>query len=174
VLWQGSSSDSSGYSNPDGAPESLSAFLIFATAIAVLCLTELFTSGSVLWISRPAIPVSSRLSFQAMVTRNLWSGFADRPLAALREGWRAWCICLRRPAFCIGSRLGVACGTALCIVELLAMLVIGLVKLRDPETGLPSRPMTAMLLLIPVLQRSSLLPWDGSAFGCAFNRTPRT
>jgi len=31
------------------------------------------------------------------------------------------------------------------------MLAIGLVKLRDPETGLPSRPTTAMLLIVPVL-----------------------
>ena len=31
------------------------------------------------------------------------------------------------------------------------MLVIGLVKLRDPETGLPSRSTTAMLVMVPVL-----------------------
>ena len=31
------------------------------------------------------------------------------------------------------------------------MMVIGLVKLRDPETGLPSRSTTAMLVMVPVL-----------------------
>jgi len=31
------------------------------------------------------------------------------------------------------------------------MMVIGLVKLRDPETGLPTRSTTAMLLMVPVL-----------------------
>ncbi|MDR3773914.1 MAG: transposase, partial [Terracidiphilus sp.] len=36
-------------------------------------------------------------------------------------------------------------GTALCTAELLTMLVIGLVKLRDSETGLPTRSTTAML-----------------------------
>jgi O-antigen ligase len=36
-------------------------------------------------------------------------------------------------------------------VELLAMLVIGLVRLRDPETGLPTRSTTAMLVVVPVI-----------------------
>jgi O-antigen ligase len=36
-------------------------------------------------------------------------------------------------------------------VELLTMMVIGLVRLRDPETGLPTRSTTAMLLMVPVL-----------------------
>jgi O-antigen ligase len=31
------------------------------------------------------------------------------------------------------------------------MMVIGLVKLRDPETGLPTRSTTAMIVLVPVL-----------------------
>jgi O-antigen ligase len=42
-------------------------------------------------------------------------------------------------------------GALLCTAEVLAVLAIGLVKLRDPETGLPTRPTTAMLLLVPVL-----------------------
>ena len=51
------------------------------------------------------------------------------------------------------SAIGAAsrAGAVLCTAEVLAVLAIGLVKLRDPETGLPTRPTTAMLLMVPVL-----------------------
>jgi O-antigen ligase len=39
----------------------------------------------------------------------------------------------------------------MCTAELLAMLVIGLVRLRNPKTGFPSRSTTAMFVVIPVL-----------------------
>lgn len=42
-------------------------------------------------------------------------------------------------------------GTTLCTAELLAMLVIGLVRLRDPVSGLPTRSTMAVLVMIPVL-----------------------
>jgi len=132
----------------------LSAFLIFATAIAVLCLTELFTSGGrVLWM----FPSGYTSVFATFISSNGYSQFVELalPIAlwrALREGWRAWWY-MPAGGLLFASVVGSAsrAGTALCIVEILAMLVIGLVRLRDPETGLPSRPMTAMLLLIPVL-----------------------
>jgi O-antigen ligase len=132
----------------------LSAFLVFATATAVLCLMELFTSeGRVLWM----FPTGYSGVYATFVSSNGYAQFVELalPIAlwrALREGWRAWWY-MPAGGLLFASVVGSAsrAGTALCFVELMAMLVIGLVKLRDPETGLPSRPMTAMLLLIPVL-----------------------
>ena len=132
----------------------LSAFLIFATAVAVLCLTELFTSGGrVLWI----FPTGYSGVFATFISSNGYAQFVELalPIAlwrALREGWRAWWY-IPAGGLLFASVVGSAsrAGTALCIAELLVMLVIGLVKLRDPETGFLSRPITAMLLLIPVL-----------------------
>jgi O-antigen ligase len=132
----------------------LSAFLIFATAIAVLCLTELFTSGGqVLWVFPSGYPNV----YATFVSRNGYSQFVELalPIAlwrALREGWRSWWYVISG-GILFGSVIGSAsrAGAVLCTAELLAMLAIGLVKLRDPETGLPSRPTTAMLLIVPVL-----------------------
>jgi O-antigen ligase len=42
-------------------------------------------------------------------------------------------------------------GTVLCTVELLAMLGFGLVRLRDPKTGQPTRSTTTVLVMIPLL-----------------------
>ena len=57
-------------------------------------------------------------------------------------GWRSlW--------FAIGAAS--RAGALFCTAELLAMLVIGLVKLRDPNTGVRSRSTIAVLALVPVL-----------------------
>jgi hypothetical protein len=132
----------------------LSAFLLFATAMAVLCLTELFTSeGRVLWIFPTGYP-SVCATFPS---NNSYAQFVEiaLPIAlwrALREGWRSWWYMLAG-GILYASVIGSAsrAGTALCTAELLAMLVIGLVRLRDPETGLPTRSTTAVLVMIPVL-----------------------
>jgi O-antigen ligase len=132
----------------------LSAFLIFATAMAVLCLTQLFTSeGQVLWI----FPTGYPDVYATFPSYNNYAQFVELalPIAlwrALREGWRSWWYALAGGVL-YGSVIGAAsrAGTALCTAELLAMLVIGLVRFRDPETGLPSRSTTAMLVMVPVL-----------------------
>jgi hypothetical protein len=132
----------------------LSAFLLFATGMAVLCLTQLFTSeGRVLWIFPTGYP-NVYATFQYY---NNYSQFVELalPIAlwrALREGWRSWWYALAG-GILYASVIGSAsrAGTVLCTVELLAMLAIGLVKLRDPETGLPTRSTTAMLVMVPVL-----------------------
>ena len=132
----------------------LSAFLIFATAMAVLCLAQLFTSGGlVLWI----FPTGYPDVYATFPSYNNYSQFIELalPIAlwrALREGWRSWWYVLAG-GLLYGSVIGSAsrAGAALCTAELLAMLVIGLVKLRDPETGLPTRSTTAMLVMVPVL-----------------------
>ena len=132
----------------------LSAFLIFATAMAVLCLTQLFTSGGlVLWY----FPSGYTDVYATFPSYNNYAQFVEiaLPIAlwrGLREGWRSWWYSIAG-GLLYGSVIGSAsrAGTALCTAELLVMIVIGLVRLRDPETGLPTRSTTTMLVLVPVL-----------------------
>jgi O-antigen ligase len=132
----------------------LSAFLSLATAMSLLCLLQLSTSeGRVFWIFPTAYPEV----FATFASPNSYAQFVELalPIAlwrALHEGWRSWWYA---PAggFLYASVIGSASrtGTALCTAELLAMVAIGLVRFRDPETGLPTRSTTALLAVIPVL-----------------------
>ena len=132
----------------------LSVFLIFATAMAVFCLAQLFTSeGKVLWI----FPTGYPDVFATFPYYNNYAQFVELalPIAlwrALREGWRSWWYALAG-GLLYASVIGSAsrAGSVLCTAELLAMLAIGLVRLRDPETGLPTRSTTAILVIVPVL-----------------------
>jgi len=132
----------------------LSAFLIFATGMAVLCLTQLFTSeGLVLWIFPTGFPDV----YATFPSYNNYAQFVEiaLPIAlwrSLREGWRSWGYALAG-GILYASAIGVAsrAGAVLCTAELLAMLVIGLVRLRDPETGLLTRSTTTILVMVPVL-----------------------
>jgi hypothetical protein len=132
----------------------LSAFLLFASVAAVLCLTQLFTSeGRVLWI----IPSGYPDIFATFPNYDHYAQFVELalPIAlwrALREGWRSWWYALAG-GILYASVIGSASrtGAALCTAELLAMVVIGLIKFRDPETGSPSRSTTAVLVVIPIL-----------------------
>jgi len=132
----------------------LSALLIFATAMAILCMTQLFTSeGKVLWIFDTGYPDV----YATFPSYNNYAQFIELalPIAlwrALREGWRSWWYVLSG-GLLYGSVIGSAsrAGALLCTVEVLTMMVLGLVKLRDPETGLPSRSTVSMVLIVPVL-----------------------
>ncbi len=131
-----------------------SAFLCFATAMAVLCLAQLFTAnGRVLW----AFPTGYPFVFATFQYSNNYAQFVEvaLPIAlwrALCEGPRSWgyTLCggvLYASVVGTGSRAG----AALCTAELAAMLIIGLAKLRHPQTGLPSRSTAAMLVMVPAL-----------------------
>jgi len=132
----------------------LGAFLWFGTALAALCLMQLFTSeGRVLW----TFPSGYGEIFGTFQYHNNYAQFVELalPIAlwrALRERhgsfWYAFA-----GGILYASVIGSASrsGTLLCTVELLALLIIGLVRLRDPETGLPSRATSAMLLVVPAL-----------------------
>jgi len=132
----------------------LSGFLIFATAMAVLCLTQLFTSeGRVLWLFPSGYPDV----YATFPSYNNYAQFVEiaLPIAlwrALREGWRSWWYPLAGGVL-FGSVIGSASrtGAVLCSAELLVMLVIALVKLRDPDTGMPTRATAAVLMLVPAL-----------------------
>jgi hypothetical protein len=132
----------------------LSAFLIFATGMAVLCLTQLFTSeGRVLWI----FPTGNPDVYATFQSYNSYAQFVELALPvalwrALREGWRSWWYALAGGVL-YASVIGCAsrAGTALCTAELLVMLAVGLVRLRDPRTGLPTRSTVGILVMVPVL-----------------------
>jgi O-antigen ligase len=132
----------------------LSAILCFATAMAVLCLTQLFTSeGHVLWMFSTGYPDV----YATFPNHNNYAQFVEvaLPIAlwrALREGWRSWWYALAGGVL-FASVIGSAsrAGTFLCTAELVVMLVIGQVRLRSPETGLRARSTIAMLAMVPIL-----------------------
>jgi hypothetical protein len=113
-----------------------------------------FTSeGRVLWI----FPTGYPDVYATFPSYNNYAQFVELalPIAlwrALREGWRSWWYALAG-GILYASVIGSAsrAGTVLCTAELLAMLAIGLVRLRDPETGLRTRSTTATLVMIPIL-----------------------
>jgi O-antigen ligase len=132
----------------------LSAFLIFATVMAVLCVTQLFTSeGRVLWI----FPTGYPDVFATFQNQNNYAQFVELalPIAlwrALREGWRSWWYSLSGGVLYASVIASASrAGAAICTAELLAMLVIALVRLRDPKTGFPSRSTVAMIVSVPIL-----------------------
>lgn len=132
----------------------LTAFLIFATMMAVLCLTQLYTSdGLVLW----RFPSGYEDVYATFPSYNNYAQFIEiaLPIAlwrAMREGWRSWGYALAGGVL-YSSAIGSAsrAGATLCTAELLVMLMIGLVRLRDPQTGLPTKSTTAILLVIPAI-----------------------
>jgi len=132
----------------------LSAFLVFATGMAVLCLTQLFTSeGRVLWIFPSGYPDV----FATFPYYNNYAQFVELalPIAlwrALREGWRSWWYSLAGGVL-FASVIGSAsrAGTVLCTSELMVMLAIGLLKLRDMKTSLPTRATGTILVVVPLL-----------------------
>jgi len=130
------------------------AFLCFATIMAVLCLTQLFTSdGRVLW----RFPTGYPDVYATFPSYNNYAQFVELALPvalwrALREGWRCWWYALAG-GLLYASAIDAAsrAGAVLCTAELLTMIVIGMFPLRDPETGVTSRSTNTMLLAIPVL-----------------------
>ena len=132
----------------------LAAFLAFATAMAVLCLTQLFTSeGRVLWMFPSGFP-------DVYATFPSYNHYAQLieialPIAlwrAVREGWRAWW-CVLAGGVMYGSVVGSAsrAGAVLCTLEVLAILVAGLVSLRKNRSGAPPGFALAILMLVPAL-----------------------
>jgi O-antigen ligase len=132
----------------------LTAFLVFATAMAVLCLTQLFTSeGRVLWIFPSGFP-------DVYATFPSYNHYAQLieialPIAlwrAVREGSRAWW-CILAGGVMYGSVVGSAsrAGAVLCTLEVLAILVLGLVSLRKNPSSAPPGFALAILLVVPAI-----------------------
>jgi len=132
----------------------LSVFLGFATCLALLCIVQLYTSeGRVLWI----FPTGYPDVYGTFPNANNFAQFIEvaLPIAlwrALRSGSRSWwyAVCggvLYASVVASASRAG----AVLCTVEILAFLVIGIVRLRAAKTGSRSRTTALTLLLVPVL-----------------------
>ncbi len=132
----------------------LVAFLSFAAIMAVLCLTQLFTSeGRVLWI----FPTGYPDVYGTFPYHNNYAQFVELalPIAlwrALRDGWHSWGYALIGGAL-YASVIGAAsrAGAILCTGELLAMLFIGFFLHRRRNPALSSRATTATLLIVPLL-----------------------
>jgi O-antigen ligase len=132
----------------------LTAFLVFATAMAVLCVTQLFTSdGLVLW----TFPTGYTNVYATFPSYDRYAQFVELalPIAlwrAVREGWHSWWYGLSG-GLLYASTIGSASrtGTALCTAELVAVLLIRLIKLRAPATAISPRAAIATLAMVPVL-----------------------
>jgi O-antigen ligase len=133
----------------------LESFVWFAMALAVLCLTQLFTShGRVLWLF-----YSGHYEvFGTFQNRNNYAQFVE--LALPIALWSA--INSRRRAIYYALAAGVLyasviatasrAGALLCTLELAAILAIGFVRqLRGREAGSRPRRAMAMLAIVPIL-----------------------
>lgn len=137
----------------------LLAFFCFATVMALLCLTQLFTSeGRVLWI----FPTGYPDVYATFPNHNNYAQFIEvcLPIAlwwALRDGWRSWGFAL------IGGILYASviasasrAGAILCTAEVVAMLAIGVIQRRrktqiDKKLGRPFRSSAMALVMVPLL-----------------------
>jgi O-antigen ligase len=114
----------------------------------------LFTSeGRVLWIFPSGFPDI----YATFPSYNHYAQLIEMalPIAlwrAVRDGWRAWW-CVLAGGVMYGSVIGSAsrAGAALCTLEVLAMLVVGLVQLRKNRSGQRPGIALAILLLVPAL-----------------------
>lgn len=132
----------------------LDLFLWFATAEAVLCLTQMFTSsGRVLWVFSSGygdvyatFPYYNNYAqfVELALPITLWRAFRDR-----RYGWLYAVVGGTLYASVIGSAS--RAGSVLCTAEVLAVIVIGLIRLRNADTGRPSRFAMSMLAIVPVI-----------------------
>ncbi len=136
----------------------LTTMLGFATAMAVLCLLQLFTSdGAVLWMFPSGYPDI----YATFPNHSNYAQFAELalPLAlwrALTEGWRSWWYAVAG-AVIYASVIGSAsrAGTLFCTAEVLVMLLIWIVRQRNSEKKEKGksklRSTLAIVALIPVL-----------------------
>jgi hypothetical protein len=132
----------------------LQAFVCFAAVMAVLCLTQLFTSeGYVLWIFSTGYPDV----YATFPNHNNYAQFVEvcLPIAlwwALRDGWRAWGYALVSGVL-YASVIGSAsrAGAIICTAEFLAVLVVGLVLHRRPQQDRLLRLSTTTLVVVPLL-----------------------
>jgi hypothetical protein len=132
----------------------LHAYLFFATAMAVLCLTQLFTSdGRVLWIFPTGFPEV----YATFPSYNNYAQFIELalPIAvwfAIRKGWQFWGYMVMAGAL-YASVIGAAsrAGTILCTGELLALLTIGLFLRKRTVQNLQARSITAVVAVVPLV-----------------------
>jgi len=132
----------------------LSAFLYFAAAMAVLCLLQLPTAnGHAFWV----FPTGYPAVYATFAYRNNYAQFVEiaLPIAlwrALREPRLSWWNALTG-SILFASVIGSASrsGSALCTVELLVILGMGVVSLRHGKTAVSLRTIISGLVIVPVV-----------------------
>jgi O-antigen ligase len=132
----------------------LSAFLYFATAMAVLCLLQLPTAnGRAFW----TFPTGYPAVYATFAYRNNYAQFVEiaLPIAlwrAVRDTRLSWWYALTGSVL-FASVIGSASrsGSILCTAEMLVILGIGIVRLRRGKRGAPLRHMISGLVIIPIV-----------------------
>jgi hypothetical protein len=137
-------------------------FLCFSAGMSVLCLAQMFSSqGRVLWI----FPTGYPDVYGTFQYYNNYAQFVELslPIAlwwGLRDGWRSWGYAVIGGVL-YASVIGAASrgGTILCTAELLAMLLIGLIR---QKRGLLNRATAASLITVPILAAifTSVVGWQ--------------
>lgn len=133
----------------------LESFMWFASALAVLCLTQLFTShGRVLWL----FDSGHEEVFGTFQNRNNYAQFVELALpialwsALWSESRAIWYALAAGVLYSSVIASTSRAGALICTLELAAILVIGLVRLlRGRDTAAPSRRTVAILAVIPAL-----------------------
>jgi hypothetical protein len=132
----------------------LHAFLFFAVAMAILCLTQLFTSqGKVLWLFSSGYPSV----YATFPNHNNYAQFVELalPIAvwwAMRRDSHSWAYALAA-AVLFASVIGSAsrAGALLCSAELLVLLAAGLFSSFRHRAGWTWRAAASVFALVPVL-----------------------
>jgi O-antigen ligase len=122
--------------------------------MAILCLLELNTSnGRLLW----TIPTDFGYIYGTFQNQNNYAQFVEiaLPIAlwgAVREGRRSWWYALAG-GILYASAVSVAsrAGFVLCTAELIAVLTIGLARLRRPGVQLTPRSAFYIVLIVPLV-----------------------
>jgi hypothetical protein len=148
----------------------LLAFFCFAAVMALLCLTQLFTSdGRVLWI----FPTGYQDVYATFPNHNNYAQFIEicLPIAlwrALRDGRRSWGYALMG-GILYASVIGSAsrAGAILCTAEIIAMLAIGVIQHRrktqsGKRLGRPFGLSPMALIMVPLLAAifTSVVGWQ--------------
>ena len=131
----------------------LEGFVWFATALAVLSLTQMFTSGGrVLWMFESGYPEV----WGTVAYRNHYAQFVELalPVALWRAMFdrRRWWAYAAAGGALYASVIGCAsrAGTILCTMELLVFLGMGLGRFRNPVAGRRVREAALTLGTVPV------------------------
>lgn len=132
----------------------LHAFLLFAVAMAVLCLTQLFTSeGKILWLFSSGYPDV----YATFPNHNNYAQFIELaiPIAvwwAMRSVAYSWAYALAAGVL-FASVVGSAsrAGTFLCCAELVVLLCVGLFSSFRRNKGWTWRATASVFALVPIL-----------------------
>lgn len=133
----------------------LEAFLCFAACMALLFLLQFNTSGGrVLWVFQTPFTDQIYATFQ---NKNNYVQFVEivLPIAlwrAVRQGWRSWWYVLASGVL-YASAIGATsrAGFVLCSGELLAILILCLVRLRQGATTGSFRSAISVFLMVPAV-----------------------